>query len=186
MEQTKRRRPHFERALLVVGDQNAGKSHLLRELFIDHRFGTAAKRPKSARIRLVPLSNERSLFIRCSSPHENNETLDRLIKKIDRNMELAFHTHWRFNFACALQPYAANQMPDLLTICDRIVNELAPERIRIVQINPRQDGETVQGLPSHEIDALRKLKIEICTIDGRRAGTLTPNGLFLADFFDFT
>src|SRR3954452_5849675 len=99
MEQARRTRPHFERALLVVGDQNAGKSHMLREMFIDHRLGTNGKTPSAPRIRLKAISNERCLFVRCTSPHEAKETLPKFIRKIDRSMELAFYTHWRFNLA---------------------------------------------------------------------------------------
>jgi hypothetical protein len=187
MEQRARQRPHFERALFICGDQNAGKSHLLREMFVDARLGTRGVRPSQSKIRPVPLGNQRCLFVRCTSPHERGETLALYIRKVDRSMAHAFKTHWRFNFACALQPGAANNMPDIVDTCERFVADFRPERVRIMQINPTHDGSApATPLTTAQIDRLRKAGVEFCTIDARKHHSLTPNGLLLADFFDFT
>ena len=39
MEQAQRTRAHLERVLLVCGEQNSGKSRLLRQMLSDERLG---------------------------------------------------------------------------------------------------------------------------------------------------
>ena len=187
MEQSRRRRAHLERILLVAGAQHAGKSTLLRQMFVDARLGTGGVIPTEARIRPVALSRERCLVVRCSSPHERGETLAMFLRKLDRAMERAWRKFWRFNFACAVQPHAVDPTPDLVAICAAL-QDLKPERVRIVQIHPRQDGEPGELLAQDDIDRLRELEIEVLTVDGHRSARSSagPNGLLLADFFDFT
>ena len=188
MEQSRRKRPHLERVLIVAGDQNAGKSTLLRRMFIDPRLGTGGDIPTSSRIPLVSLSHERCLCFRLSSPHEKGESLNAFFRNLDRTMRGAWRQFWRFNLACAMQPTATNLTPDLLTICTEIHRRLWPERVRVVQIDPRQDNQRGTLLTAREIDRLRRLPVEVLTIDGRQLATPTqrPNGFLLADFFDFT
>jgi hypothetical protein len=123
-----------------------------------------------------------------SSPHEKGESLNLFLKKLGRSMNRAWRHFWRFNLACAMQPTATNLTPDLVTICTEIHRRLWPERVRVVQIDPRQDNQRGTLLAAHEIDRLRRLPVEVLTIDGRQPATPTqhPNGFLLADFFDFT
>jgi hypothetical protein len=188
LEQGNRKRPHLERVLMVCGGQNAGKSRLLRTMFVDPRLGTGGSRPTSAKVRLASLSRERGLYVRCTSPHEYGDTLDSFFRKLDRAMERAWHQFWRINVACAMQPAAANNMPDIVTVCREFRTRLVPERIRVVQIDPRQDNAQGTLLPHAEVDQLRQIGVEIVTVDGRRsmAASQHPNGFFLSDFFDFT
>src|SRR5687767_2099467 len=112
MEQAKRKRAHLERILLVCGEQNAGKSRLLRHMLGDHGLGGAI--PSSARVGLRALSRERCLAVRYTSPHERGETPTEFYRKIDRVCELAWWSFWRINYACAVQPRAFNKMPGLV------------------------------------------------------------------------
>lgn len=173
--------------LIVAGLQNAGKSTLLRSMFADHRFGTGGVPPVPSRLRLVPLSRERSLFFRMTSPHEYGDTRDAFLDKIDRAMERAGRFCTRFNMACAMQPHKTPKTPGIVSLCSAVLDRFAPERIRIVQIDPRQDGTSGAPLDTGEINRLWNLGIEVVSVDARRPtdDTLLPNGLFLADFFDF-
>ena len=188
LEQSRRKRPHLERVLIVAGDQNAGKSTLLRRMFVDPRLGTGGAIPTSPRIPLVTLSRERCLLFRLSSPHEKGESLNLFLNKLDRSMHRAWQHFWRCNLACAMQPNAVGPTPDLVTICREIYRQLWPERVRVVQIHPRQDNASGNLLSSRDVDRLRRLGVEVLTIDGRQPATprQSPNGLLLADFFDFT
>jgi hypothetical protein len=183
-----RNRAHFERVLFVVGNQNSGKSTLLRSMFVDVRFGRNRHVPGQG-VKIIPtfaLSNERGLKVRLTSPHETHETLDVFFRKIDREMERAWNSYYyRFNFACSLQPTATSMTPDVVIICREFQRRFQPERIRVVQIHPMQDGSDGQLLTAPEVDQLRGLGIEVVTIDAHRSATSDPNGLFLADFFDF-
>jgi hypothetical protein len=180
----------MERALFVLGNQNAGKSKLLRSMFIDPRLGTSGNIPDEKIIKLVSLSRDRCLHVRCTSPHENKETIDKFFEKIDHVMKRAWDKYWRFSFACAMQPKAVNNMPDIVTTFKAFQEKFEPERIRVIQINPRQDeDETKIDLLTHrEIDTLRTLGVEMAIVDGRKLSVKNqyPNGFFLADFFDFT
>src|SRR5690242_1457865 len=117
MVRMKRVEPHFERALFVLGNPNAGKSRLLRSMFIDPRFGLGGQVPTASIIKTISLSKERCLAVRCTSPHEMNETPEIFFQKIDRTMRNASSKSSRFNLACALQPMAAKRMPNVVTIC---------------------------------------------------------------------
>ena len=188
LEQGLRKRAHLERVLLVVGDQNAGKSRLLRTMFIDPRLGTNCHIPTSPKIKLARLSRERGLYVRCTSPHEYGDTVDTFFRKIDRAMERAWWEFWRINIACAMQPTAANKMPDVVVVCQEFQRRLMPERLRLVQLGLRQDGAPGNLLSAAQVDQLRSLNVDVVTVDTRRSSTASqhPNGLFLADFFDFT
>ena len=181
-------RSSIERVLIVCGLQNAGKSRLLRSMFIDPRFGTNGAIPTPSRIKPVALSRERCLQIRCTSPHESKESINDFFAAIDRARSVAWKKFWRFNYACALQPHATKITPDALTFCKEITKRLTPERVRLVQIDPRQDGNAGTILSHSEIDQLRNIGVEAITVDGRREpmGSNPPHGLLLADFFDFT
>jgi hypothetical protein len=188
LEQGQRGRAHLERVLLVCGGQNAGKSRLLRTMFVDPCLGTGGRIPTSSKIKLARLSRERGLYVRCTSPHEYGDTIDTFFQKLDRAMERAWWQFWRINIACAMQPAAADQMSDVVTVCREFRRRLKPERVRLVQIDPRQDNAQGTLLTHAEVDQLRHLEVEVVTVDGRRSSIASqhPNGLFLADFFDFT
>lgn len=181
-----RTKPHFERVLFVVGNPNAGKSRLLRSMFTDFRFGMSGQIPKSKIVRTVPLSNERCLAVCFTSPHEMKENPEEFFQKVEHTMQNAWRDYFRFNFACALQPTAAQRMPDVVTICDQFKQRFQPERIRIVQIHPEQSGIRGTLLSSNDVDRLRTLRIEVATVDAHQSATAYPNGLLLADYFDFT
>lgn len=180
--------PQIERMLIVVGDRNAGKSTTLRSMFVDPRLGSKGIVPMTSqrRIRLVALSRERCLFIRLTSPHETGQNVEGFLSRLNdarrRAGRLGFR---RFNVACAMQPGAANAMPDILTVCKAIQTHVAPERVRIVVIDPRQDELPGPQLSRSDIDHLRRMGVELVWIDGIHSLRQHPNGLLLADFFDF-
>jgi len=188
MEQARRKCAHIERILLIAGMPNAGKSTLLRHMFTDVRLGTKGIIPNTRKISLIQLSRERSLWVRFTSPHENSESEKKFLKKINRAAERGWSLGWRINIACPIQPTATNKTPNPVDLCRALKQEFLPERIRLIQISPRQDGENGNMLSLQEVDALRNLEVEILTVDARRhvGKNAYPNGLLLADFFDFT
>lgn len=173
--------------MFVIGEPDAGKSTTLRSLFVDPRFGTKGKVPSESRIRLVGLSRERCLFMRLTSPHETKQNIEQFIQTVVAAQRRATRFDFRrFNLACALQPFAAHSMPDLLETCVAVQDQLAPERMRIVVIDPRQDGASGPPLSRQTVHRLRKRNVELVKIDGEHSRADYPNGLLLADFFDFT
>lgn len=172
---------YLERALFVVAPQDSGKSTQLRAMFLDRRMGNAGKIPTGNKLaETYYLSNERRLYLRLTSPHEWGESCSDFIDKTKSKMG-----YGRWCFAGSLQPNAAKQMPDVVDSVGRFQKAFSPERIRIVFLSPNRHGASLQAfLPARDLAAdLLALGIEIACIDAR---SRTGNGLFLADFFDFT
>jgi len=169
----------------------------LRSMFLDVRLGTNQIIPSGRRLEeIYRLSNERCLYLRLTSPHEAGEHIGRkpgsargskdflnktskvIVKHVPRIAK-------RWNFASALQPNASNNMPDAETTCRAFVQRFRPERTRIVILSPDRHGEHLP-LERHLRLVARLMEVprtEICSIDARHR---EMNGLFLADFFDFT
>jgi hypothetical protein len=128
---------YFERALFIVGEQNSGKSAQLRSMFRDVRLGNEGKIPAAANLReMYRLSNERCLYIRLTSPHEmgeyirrRSETPEEVENFLDKTQEkmAASTLGRRWNFACPLQPHAANHMPDVAETVRAFVSRFDPE-----------------------------------------------------------
>lgn len=170
---------YLERALFVVGDPNTGKSVQLRSMFRDIRFSTDGIIPTGHNLQeTYRLSNDRYIYIRLTSPHENGENLEEFFNKICTKTGPG-----RWNFAGPIQPNPSNRMPGLVEIVTAFVNRFSPERLRVVFLSPDWNGDTVFDTTA-PLDQLQNIEIvEVCAIDARnRVG----NGLFLADFFDFT
>ena len=180
---------HFERLLVVCGKSDAGKSQMLRSMFADQRFHTGTKIPQGTRLPQVWLSKERVLKIRLMSPQESfekEETLQMFLDDIDH--ERRRRGIRRFNYACPLQPGSMPpRLPDAVEIINEVKKRFDPERIRLVQIHPRQDGQPGDLLSDAQIDRLRRWNVEVITLDNRRAQPPSKrvHGLLLADFFDF-
>jgi hypothetical protein len=185
---------YFERALFVVGDPNAGKSTQLRSMFQDVRLGTGGTIPAAGNLpEIYRLSNERSLYLRMTSPHEAGECLnarrggrsvtnflDKTDDKITSNTS-ALRRRW--NFACPLQMRAANRMPDVDATCGAFVRRFHPERTRVVFLSPDRHGTVLQASHVTLVAGLRAISsVEVSWIDARDR---TAAGLLLADFFDF-
>ena len=78
---------YVERILFIIGDPNTGKSTQLRSIFRDQQFGTSGEIPCARNIpETYPLSNERWLYLRLSSPHESGNSLEEFVEKCDRKM----------------------------------------------------------------------------------------------------
>ncbi|WP_105435802.1 hypothetical protein [Neorhizobium tomejilense] len=187
MEQATRKRAHIERILLVCGEQNAGKSRLIRHMLGDFRLG--GNIPTSAVIPPRALSRERRLAVRVTSPHEMGETPVEFVEKIDRASEVAWaEGFWRLNYVSAVQPRAANNMPDIADICDVLHQEFWPERIRVVLLSPNVWDIRAAQLTNAEVDRLRALDVEVLTIDARKSNhPVEPGNVrILADYLDFT
>jgi hypothetical protein len=177
---------HIERALFVVGDPNAGKSVQLRSMFCDWRLGTKGIIPTTNNIpdRYV-LSNERWLYLRLTSPHEMKETPKKFLDTCEKKMQTNRANARRWNFAGAIQPSAANKMPDALTTISNFVTRFEPERVRAILLHPDWQGHFT---PQQDLEILlaglqASPQTEVILTDAR---TRTGNGLIYADFFDFT
>ena len=82
-----------------------------------------------------------------------------------------------------LQPNPFNRMPGLVEIVAAFVDRFSPERLRVVYLSPDRNGDIVFGTTA-PLDQLRDIEaVEVCAIDARDREW---NGLFLADFLDFT
>src|SRR5271165_1254485 len=146
---------YFERALFIVGEQNSGKSTQLRSMFRDVRLGTDGNIPAAANLaEMYRLSNERCLYIRLTSPHERGEWIERrpdeeadnfLDKTEEKIVASTSHVGRRWNFACPLQPHAANHMPDVVETVRAFVGRFHPERTRVLFLSPDRHGELLQG-----------------------------------------
>lgn len=177
---------HFERALFVVGEPDSGKSTQLRSMFRDVRLGTAGTIPTSRNLADVyRLSNERSLYLRITSPHEWEESLSDFLDKTEEKMRGHTPRHGRrWNFACALQPFAAKNMPDLVAVCRGFDSRFNPERIRFAFLSPDRHGNLLQSAHDPLVSLIQAVsRTEVCWIDARDRRV---NGLQLADFFDLT
>jgi hypothetical protein len=189
--------PHLERALFVVGEANSGKSKQLRSMFLDVRFGNDGIIPSGRKLQeIYRLSNDRCLYLRLTSPHEAGEFIGKRPsreKKLKNFFEkttetiATYHHHAirRWNFASALQRSRSNHMPDAVTTCGAFVERFKPERTRVVFLNPDRHGVHLsEEIYLRLVDRLREIpRLDICCIDARNR---EANGLFLADFFDFT
>lgn len=177
---------HFERALFVVGEQDSGKSKQLRSMFRDRRLGNGGVVPRNNKVpETYRLSNERSLYLRLTSPHESDEDLTAFLEGIwEKVSENTPEKGRRWNAACALQPFPAREMRSRLpTICNRFDKWFEPERIRIAFLSPDRHGKRLQARHDALVQVLRlNSKVETCWID---ATDRYANGLLLADFFDF-
>ena len=179
---------YVERALFIIGDQNTGKSTQLRSMFRDWRFGKEGEIPRDRNIpNAYPLSNERWLYLRLTSPHESDENLEEFLNKCDKNMQSWDSYARRWNFAGALQVSALNKMQERPEkVIDAFINRFKSERVRVVILSPDRLGRELD--PPQVIRSLTKeLRAlpgcETMTVD---ATSRSGNGLMYADFFDFT
>lgn len=172
----------LERALFVVAPQDSGKSSQLRAMFLDRRLGNNGNVPTT---RNIPdtyyISNERRLYLRLTSPHEYGETPKEFLDKTAAKMG-----YGRWCFAGALQPGAFNQMPDVVDSVKRFIKAFEPERVRVAFLSPNRHGHRLKSfLPGRDLldELLQIPTVEAVCIDARQRQS---NGLFLADFLDFT
>lgn len=175
----------LERALFVVAPQDSGKSTTLRSLFLDRRLGREGVPPPSSEQPRLPeiyhLSNERHLYLRLTSPHENGETLKKFLEKTSNKMEAG-----RWCYAGPFQPDAFRKMPDVVKSVESFIGAFSPERARVAFLSPNRHGHSVETfLPGRDLtqELLAVPGVEVMCLDGRQRG---KNGLLLADFFDFT
>jgi hypothetical protein len=172
---------YLERALFIVGSQHTGKSTQLRSMCLDMRFGYGGDIPELGRISVINLSNERKLFIKLDSPHEENLDIDEWLDIIAANKS------GRWCFAGALHPAKLNNMPSLKANVRAFYNRFLPERIRLCFISPDKDNNLITESVSDIntlVNSLRSINgVECIFIDAR---SKTANGLILADFFNFT
>lgn len=182
----KSRSVHIERALFVIGDPNTGKSIQLRSMFRDWRLGTKGSIPDANKItERYPLSNERWLYLRLTSPHEMKETPKEFLGICEKKMRTNKANARRWNFAGAVQPTAANKMPDAVTTISDFITYFEPERVRAVVFCPNK--KSVFPAQQDLLNLLAGLqalpRTEVIMTDAR---TRTGNGLIYADFFDVT
>jgi hypothetical protein len=177
------KRLYLERALFTVGLQNTGKSTQLRSMFVDPRFGTNGILPSSRKIKVIPLSNERQLYVRLSSPHESRLNPQEFMRGIEKRMRTG-----RWCFAGALHPVKLNKMPDAAESIALFQNKFKVERIRVCFLSPDKRGRWIHDNNEVNVDnLLQKLmrvdKVECMFVDAR---SKESNSLLLSDFFDFS
>jgi|ERR1051325_1499477 hypothetical protein len=172
----------LERALFVVAPPDSGKSTQLRSMFLDRRLGTEGNVPADRKIPdCYYISNERRLHLRLTSPHEYNETPEEYMRKAKAKMGSG-----RWCFACAFQPDAHSKMPDVVQSVRSFIAAFEPERVRVAFLSPNRHGQELKDfVPGRDLsdELLQIAGVEVACVDARRR---QANGLFLADFFDFT
>ena len=172
----------LERALFIVAPPDSGKSTQLRSMFLDRRFGTEGIVPATRNIpENYHISNERRLHLRLTSPHEYGETTKEYMDKAKSKMAPG-----RWCFACPFQPDAYNKMPDVVESVKEFIAAFEPERVRVVFLSPNRHGLQLKDfLLGRDLsdELLQVGGVEVACVDARRR---QANGLFLADFFDFT
>ena len=172
----------LERALFIVAPPDSGKSTQLRSMFLDRRFGTEGIVPATRNIpENYHISNERRLHLRLTSPHEYGETTKEYMDKAKSKMGPS-----RWCFACPFQPEAHNRMPDVVESVQKFIAAFEPERVRVVFLSPNRHGLQLKDfLLGRDLsdELLQVGGVEVACVDARRR---QANGLFLADFFDFT
>ena len=169
-----------------MGDQNTGKSVQLRSMFLDWRLGNDGQIPETKKLKIsYPLSNERRLYLRLTSPHEAGENIKQFLEKCDGQMQ-AGGTKWRrWNFAGALQISKTDVMPEGKDVVRDFVKCFAPERVRAVVLSPVQSGEELESKKLQRLmEDLRLLSN--CEVMVADATSRDANGLMYADFFDFS
>ena len=177
---------YVERALFVMGDQNTGKSTQLRSMFLDWRLGTSGEIPSASNLRnSYRLGNERSLYLRLTSPHEAGDTMKEFLDTCAGQMQSGAGGWCRWNFAGALQVSKSNNLPPGTKVIKRFIKRFAPERVRAVILSPNRSGIVL------ETNELRQMTQDLRSLTGCEvmmvdATSRAANGLMYADFFDFT
>jgi len=153
-------------------------------MFLDWRLGNSGRVPTARNVKnAYPLSNERWLYLRLSSPHEAGETTDEFLDKCAAEMGFKVQTARRWNFAGALQITASAKLPQGVEVVKAFAKRFEPERIRVVVLSPDRHGNPPAGGQDKITNALRSADVEVVIVD---ATSRTANGLMYADFFDFT
>jgi hypothetical protein len=176
----------LERIMLVCGNPNAGKSRLLRHMLGDPRLGAEVainRGPIPPRV----LSGGRWLVVRLTSPHESDESQAEFHEKIERACRATKQPFENINYACAVQPEKARKMPGIVETCNGLIRQFCPQRIRVVQLCPDQSGRGDSAIGRADIDLLRKLDVEVVSINATRSQHPAEPGnvRILADFFEF-
>ena len=177
---------YVERALFILGEQNTGKSIQLRSMFLDRRLGTAGRIPDANNLtNSYSLGNERSLYIRLTSPHEAGETIEEFLKKCEGEMQSVGGGSRRWNFAGALQVSATCRLSKGTEVIAEFIKHFAPERVRAVILSPDRSGRLLEANEllelTQDLRSLTNCEAMIADAISRDA-----NGLIYADFFDFT
>ncbi len=174
---------YIERALFLMGEQDTGKSTQLRSMFLDHRLGKYGQIPEAHNLpNSYMLSNNRSLYLRLTSPHEAGEDIQEFLAKCRREMSRSPLTRRR-NFAGALQISGTDDLPEGRDVIEAFVETFAPERIRAVILSPTCWGASIDDIPLLTNELREIPRCEVITVD---ATDRTANGLIYSDFFDFT
>lgn len=177
---------YVERALFMIGDQNTGKSTQLRSMFLDWRLGNQGKIPTARNVQnTYALSNERWLYLRLTSPHEADESMDQFLEKCGKEMQPYKRLARRWNFAGALQPIATSALAGAPDVISGFASHFTPERVRVVILSPDRSNKVMAPVALQSLIALlrRAPGTEVMVVD---ATTRSGNGLLYADFFDFT
>lgn len=178
---------YVERALFLIGDPNTGKSTQLRSMFLDWRLGHEGQVPKAPKLpEIYRLSNERRLYLRLTSPHETDETLEKFLDKCDNKMCPSEAGGSRWNFAGPLQVSPTDNLPEGPRKVIEAFNEhFSPERVRAVILSPDRSGKTMDWSDIRSLtNELRSMSnCEVITVD---ATDRSANGLMYADYFNFT
>ena len=178
---------YVERALFILGDPDAGKSTQLRSLFLDRRFNKDGAIPEQKKLpETYYISNERRLYLRLSSPHENGESSTGFLDKCEYKMRPQGGEIRRWNFLGPLQITSTNSeiIEDGTVVIKAFMDRFKPERVRAVILSPNCSGKFMETRTlKNQLEELHKINCEVILTDARES---EKNGLIYSDYFDFT
>jgi hypothetical protein len=204
--------PYVERALFVIGNPGDGKTthlNLIRDNYLFQYVRNIRLKPVR---RVYAISNERLLYVRSRSPHEDGKvvTLPDYFRDIERDIAIqeATHIHTqiaakvRWNFAGALWRTAAKagkKVPIAEDCVAQFAAHFHPERIRLVvlfdgfQSDLRGSRASIRMLNHRRLASISS-PVEIlylrATYESARSKNnrwlMKSNRHFIADYFDFT
>ena len=162
---------HLERALFMIGRQNAGKTTQLTSL------KTVIAKGKTTR-RVFDLGNNRHLYVRLTSPQETGQTLSEFLRACEYNMRSRY---CRWNYACAMQPDSGINIGGAVSTIKAFKNEFSPGRTCAVILCPDWRGNRFPDERQALITDLSDIGVsEILTVDARNQNS---NGPRYAGFF---
>ena len=177
---------NVERALFVIGKQNVGKSTQLLSMFQDKRFGTGGEIPQGTARRSVgitfALGKHKRLYLRRSSPHETEQTIDEFLAICEKWMRPS-GPPLRWNFAGALQAKPTKKLAGAPQVIKDFSSHFSTKRIWAVILSPYHDGRHMDPTELAEL-TLELEAIPQCEVTMLCAESETANGPQFVAFFD--
>lgn len=175
----------LNRILLVCGQQNAGKSYLIRRTLEDVRLGGggSVSLTDRGRPRLQKTVAERWLVTLLSSPHEYGDTPKSYHERIKtRCVQACRHSSAGIDLVSAIQPNPFKNMPDIAHVCAGLIGAFSPAQIRVAVLDPDQHGAHSTAISAAQQNSLTELGVSVIFLDATRGRFETQNRNTLCDF----